>query len=330
LENDVALIVCDRCGGIHCVQCTSGAEGQVLCRTCADRPRGEPRSGTWHEPAAPGAAGQPGVVEPPRIILDSIDEEKQAAEEERDDWVLLDHLEFASIGMLISPGFGGKSTLIAEVIAAIAKGEPLFGLIPLRRCPVLNLDMKNKAKDRIARFRRATGDELGVLESLYFRPRDLDVMAEPLTIRFIERTIEAVKHRTGEDRGLLIIDTLSSAFPAVNQKDDIQMIKLLGELRKAARRHRWAILILHHTTKKGGVVFGSSAILRVLDWLWTLKRDDRTGITTISFRGRSSSARDLELAWDPTLHRPVPVSAIPRPDPELDLLATLPHNPDDA
>ncbi len=224
-------------------------------------------------------------------------EERVLAGLQGEDWLIKDRLEFGGVTMLAAAPKGGKSTLVMALYAAIAKGTDFFGL-QVQRVPILNIDAENRPRFRVERFDRASGYDDGDADSYYLRPRSIP---DPLTEGYLERAIAAAVKKTGHAKGLVIIDTLRSAFVGgkhFNERDANSMARLLGGLRKCAERSGWAFLILHHTAKKTATFYGSVAIAGSVDYLWTLSGDERTKTSTLSVKGRGDAVEDMTFIYD--------------------------------
>ena len=174
-------------------------------------------------------------------------EERVLAEIQREDWVIKDRLEFGGVTLLAASPKAGKSTLVMALFAAIARGTDFFGL-PVQRVPILLIDPENRPRFRVEKFDRASDFEEGEADKYYLRPREIP---SPLTPEFLESAVSSAVERTGQPKGLVVIDTLRSCFVAgedFNELDANSMARLLGRLRKVADGTGWGLLILHHTT----------------------------------------------------------------------------------
>jgi hypothetical protein len=210
--------------------------------------------------------------------------------------------EFGDLVGLTSLPFGGKSMLIAEMIAAIVTTGEFCGM-PIAKCPIVLFDMENKPKTRTNRIKRALGDNEGDIEDLYHfigseAPR-------PLTHDFIQESIDIMKTKMGDigERGVLIVDTMRSAFQQ-DDNDMKEMQDLLYPLQTIAKETGWCIIVLHHNAKYSNSYSGSTQIAGALDQLWNWIPDKIKKTGKLSWEGRGDICQeDLEFRFDTSLNR---------------------------
>lgn len=223
--------------------------------------------------------------------------ERVLADTQVDDWLIKDRLEFGGVSMLAASPKAGKSTLVMALFAAIARGTDFFGL-PVRRVPILLIDPENRPRFRVEKFDRAADFEEGEANEYYLRPREIPV---PVTPEYLERAIASAVEKTGQKKGLAVIDTLRSCFVAAgdfNERDPTSMARLLGRLRRVAEGTGLGLLILHHTTKKGTSFYGTVAIGGAIDFLWIMTSNEKARNSTLSVKGRGDAVEDMTFQFD--------------------------------
>ena len=219
-------------------------------------------------------------------------------QQEKESWLIKNWIEFGSLAMLSGDPFSGKSHILAEVVAGIAK-HGSFGRYELPQTPILLIDAENKRRILVKRISGAMGDGgNGRLEKLFFRV-DTTQLRMPIQIGdsadTIRQLIQDVKRRTGEDRVFVIIDTLRSVF-AADEMETGDMKQLLYPLQRIAIEENAAILILHHRPKNGAKYSGQTSIAGACDYLWMWDSDKDTGIGKLSLEGiRGDHEKILEF-----------------------------------
>ena len=203
------------------------------------------------------------------------------AQQEKEDWLIPNWLEFGSLGMLSGDPFSGKSHILAEVFAGIFK-HGFFARYAIPSCPVLLFDAENKRRILVKRITNALGEgDQGAIYKL-FRRVDTKRLALPLPVESGPETVRALiqdtKKRTGHNRVFVVIDTLRSVF-AADEMETGDMKTLLYPLQRVAQEENAAILILHHRPKSGATYSGQTSIAGACDylWLWTSDRDTCLG-----------------------------------------------------
>lgn len=243
----------------------------------------------------------------PRLI--SWTEEKKLAETQ-DEWLLEDWIEFGSLAMLTGDPFSGKSCIVAELMAAIARGGD-FGRYKVCNCPILLIDLENKPRRIVQRLSRAVDYDDECLDGRYGRI-EMPESLLPYDPKKIEAIISQCMHMYDpslfdEFKPLVVIDTYRSAFDA-NEMDVETSKKLLYPLQRVAQRTDAAILILHHRPKSGAKYSGQTSIPGALDYMWMWESDIETREAKLSLtgtRGDLSEPMHFRLNED---HRNVYVS----------------------
>jgi hypothetical protein len=161
----------------------------------------------------------------------------------------------------------GKSTLVRQLILAVAKGISFLGFNTVQ-CSVLYYAIEERWSEVIRHFRDmgAGGDEpieihTGALEAGWLHDLEDRLTKNPL-----------IK--------LVVIDPLLLALHVKDANDYAPMMKALSPLREIARRFEVAILCVHHSKKSisadaGDNVLGSTAVRGSADATWqVIKQPD--------------------------------------------------------
>ena len=233
-------------------------------------------------------------------------------QQEKEDWLLPNWLEFGSLGMLSGDPFSGKSHIITEIFAGIFK-HGTFTRYEINPCPVLLFDAENKKRILVKRLTKALGD--GVCDSInkLFHRVDSTRLKLPLPVdsgaETVRSLIQEIKKKTNSDRVFVVIDTLRSVF-AADEMETADMKKLLYPLQRVAQEENAAILILHHRPKSGATYSGQTSIAGACDYLWLWTSDKSTSIGKLELvgtRGDPEQPLKFKLAdgkneWIPNNH----------------------------
>lgn len=185
--------------------------------------------------------------------------------------------------------------IVAELTAAIKKWKK-FGPYAVPNCPILLIDLENKERITKVRLERAVEGDLACLQQwtwVYLPEKAL-----PLNPTKIEQMIRHFQSMTDQQKPLVVIDTMRSAFQE-SELEGTEMRELLYPLQRVAQRTGAAILILHHRPKNGAKYAGMTEIAAALDYLWVWSVDRETKIGTLELYGtRGDPANDLIFHYD--------------------------------
>lgn len=218
---------------------------------------------------------------------------KQQAEEQSEDWLIPNWLEFGSLGMLTGLPFAGKSVIVGGIIAAIANSQKWCDM-RLPACPIILIDLENKERILVRRIEAALqGNEGEIGELLHVVDRH--AIELPLDAGQLERILAELGKI---EKALVIIDTLRSAFPSRSSNDEEDMKDILYPLQRFAQAHNLAVLLLHHNKKSGGYS-GSTTIPGACDYFWEWNSDRKSGVGTLSLEGTRGEPQDaLEFKYE--------------------------------
>ncbi len=177
-------------------------------------------------------------------------------------WLARPILPRAALTAVYAPGGDGKSLFSMALAAAIALGEELAG-IECEQGASIYLDGENGEHEIHRRVHTlglpASGVMVGDASSLNLR-----------------RDIEAVQSLVADAHpDLLILDSLRSLTPEMDENDTAQTARVLDPLRRIAHQTGVAILLIHHANKNGRDFRGASSIRDSVDVLWHLGRREK-------------------------------------------------------
>jgi AAA domain len=176
-------------------------------------------------------------------------------------WLAPPVLPRAALTVLYAPGGDGKSLVALALCAAIAHGGELAG-IECEQGASIYLDAEN---GELEIHRR--------VHTLGLPPSGVAVAdASAIDLR---RDIGVLEGLVNDERpDLLVLDSLRSMTPGMDENDTSQTARALDPLRRLAHESTTAILLIHHSNKSGKEFRGASSIRDSVDVLWHLGRHD--------------------------------------------------------
>lgn len=201
----------------------------------------------------------------------------------KQDYVVRNLLNFGMVGLMTGPSEAGKSPLVLDMAAHVAKGEPWQGR-KVRRGYVLYLSTEGWTgiKGRMEALRRehfAGSNEV----PLDFVAGALDLRSSPKDAKMISATVNARAAHFGARPALVIVDTLSHALGGGDESNPEHCRALLANGKRIAAATGAAVMFLHHPTKDAGSDYrGWSGLLNDTDLLVKVDKDAKSGISTVT------------------------------------------------
>ena len=154
-----------------------------------------------------------------------------------------------------APG-SGKSTVAVALACAVLTGSPFLGRACQRGAVAYLATERGRALPRRLEAAGA-GDDV----ALAIRPRPFSLVARTE----LAAVVEEIRQCVGLPR-LIVIDTLAKSIPGVEENSAKEMGVVADALAKLSEEFpSAAIVIVHHTSKNGETVRGSSALLGAVD-----------------------------------------------------------------
>ncbi|MFN8626378.1 MAG: AAA family ATPase [Candidatus Binatia bacterium] len=222
-----------------------------------------------------------------------------------------------------------KTWLPLELAVAVASGSDALGRFPVASPgPVLAYGAEDgpaQLRERLLAITRARTLELADLDLFLLTTPSLR-LDSPLDRARLNATIERMRPR------LLLLDP----FVRLHRSDEnsaADMAALLSELRALQRRHRLAIMVVHHLRKNAAASLGGQALRGSGDlhaWgdsnLYLRRREDHLTLSVEHRAAPTPAPFRLILAEQPTPHLDVVDDDGTAPDPRgADLLAARIH-----
>ena len=180
-----------------------------------------------------------------------------------------------SLGFIFGPPGCGKSFIAINMALSIATKQPTFwGREIVRTGPIVYISSEGVAdmKFRIRPWERSVG-MLVDDAPFYLIRQGLNFMAETDIITLL-KTIEVLSQKIGEPPACIFVDTVSRVLPGADenlQKDMTLFIKGCDVLRETFGA---TVIGVHHTSRQGGAMRGSSVFDGAGDCLLQIDREE--------------------------------------------------------
>jgi AAA domain len=214
------------------------------------------------------------------------------------DWIWPGYIARGSITLLVGLWKAGKTTLLSHLLRDISRGGGLVG----DRMDTPTLVLSEEPPGLWARRR----EDLGLPPSVHFLQSESFAKPQPYEWRIlVEYITEKVTER---GYGLVVIDTLASSWPVMNENDASEMMEALVPLRKIAATGA-GLLLIHHPRKgdgsQGTAARGSGALPGFVEVILELRRyapddnaDRRRVLTALSRFEETQAEQVIELTDD--------------------------------
>jgi AAA domain len=223
----------------------------------------------------------------------------------RDQWLVEELWAAEAVGVIGGTPKSCKTWLALELAVAVASGHDALGRFPVALPgPVLAYGAEDgpaQLRERLLAITRARSLALADLDLFLLTPPSLRLDCALDRAR-LDATLERIQPR------LLLLDP----FVRLHRSDEnsaADMAALLGELRDLQRRHRLAIMVVHHLRKNAAASLGGQALRGSGDlhaWgdsnLYLRRREDHL---TLCVEHRAAAAPEpfrLILADQPAPH----------------------------
>jgi len=220
-------------------------------------------------------------------------------------WLIDDVIPDHGLGILVGAPGSGKSLFALAVVNSVARQRPLFGLKSVQRSGWVLVLLAESIASWGARS-KAWNDFHGLDHTDNFAAVIDGVdFSTPKAIADLSLVVREEITRRESYPALIVLDTVSSAIPGVDENNQAAVTPLLAELNRWVR-YGIPVVALHHPSKGGAAYRGSSALLGNVDWMIGLEvRDNRREIVR-------HKMRDLEwenpLAFEIAKHEGAPVA----------------------
>lgn len=176
---------------------------------------------------------------------------------------------------VVAPPGVGKSWLEQKIALAVATGLPFQGRATKRGTVVRLVSERFVLEGQRLRGWRACHP----LEAAAISTDDMHHYPDPIALHdlhSVERLISDLEEK-GIKPTLLSIDTLVLNILGVDENSAAALGPVIAGLRLLQERLGCTILIVHHTGKDGRSERGSNSLRGVLDGLWMLRKENKSG-----------------------------------------------------
>ena len=197
--------------------------------------------------------------------------------------------------MFVGSGWSGKSLIAQTIAIAVASGTTLWNQFTTKQGRVLHLDYEQGNRLTRSRYQKIchgkglTKDDLGGRLEAFILP--------PFSLSSSSR--ESILTRAGEDRDLVIIDSLRASTPGLDENLS-EMREPLDAAGRASEKTGCTFLFIHHRNKLSDEadsitgIRGSSAIFEGNDCVFIMKQR-KSREDPIVIINKKSRALGLEL-----------------------------------
>lgn len=210
---------------------------------------------------------------------------------------------------LITPGLtilaaapkSGKSTLLTHILANISRGGPVFFSRKVRKSKVLYIGLE----DGVARFHKRLKDfnDKDILNgSLTLENFYIVTQTEQTGSEFVERLEIEI---TEQEFKVVVIDVLHKIFDPKKRFGYAAQYDMMSGLQKCAERTNTAIIVVHHTNKRGkkgqDSISGSAGIAAAVDNIFILNKSVESwkdAYINLNVGGRDIEPQEIWLEYN--------------------------------
>lgn len=170
-------------------------------------------------------------------------------------WVIDQIIPAESVSMLYGRSGKGKSFWALDWALTVSSGKGKWHGRAVKQCPVVYVAGEGKSgyKARIQAWEKQNRTQRGAF-GLYQRP--VRMWGQSKSVQDFIDEINAASVRPG----LIVLDTLGTCLSGANENDNGQMREVLDSAEDIARAWDAAVLLVHHTGKKGEEPRGAQAL----------------------------------------------------------------------
>jgi hypothetical protein len=209
------------------------------------------------------------------------------------EFLLEDRIPHAAVGMIYAPPGQGKTILVAGACGCVTRGSDWFRAPVLRPGPVV----MNPAEDlpgwheRWFRWRADEGITDDETLQIHTFVGDLNLFTGAGYDAF-------ARHVTRLEPSLVVLDTFAATTTGCDENSTCDTGIVLARCRRIVRKTPTTVLFLHHPTKDGSSLRGSSNLKASMDFVLTMEPTTR-GVTLKSEKMRNAAPiTPLELQLD--------------------------------
>lgn len=201
-------------------------------------------------------------------------------------------LEAASLGVVSGRPGSLKTMMMMWLLLHIAAGRDVFGR-RVEQANVILIDVDNgrrRMHRRMYALARALGISSAPVKTFVFPKINL---SSPESVALLESLVRR------EKAGIVLIDTFVHASGAEDENDAAQLTGPLYATRRIVDTTDCSIMLVHHPSKAGSPLRGSSAIEGAVDLGLIVERPDKSKplINVSTFKTRDAVVEPFSLNW---------------------------------
>jgi RecA-family ATPase len=204
-------------------------------------------------------------------------------------WQLLDDVqvmelpdpEYLIAGMIprrgVGTGYGqsgtGKTTWVAQLMTAVATGQPFFGHDVRHRGACVYVATEDVAgfKVRLRSAKRAAGISLDEPIGVYTFPEPID-LRDPASVNRFVRFLEQVE--LSQRLELIVLDTYAASMPGGSETSSEDTTTAMAHAAQWRDALQATVLMVHHTNASGSRERGHSSMRGACDFMISLTQVD--------------------------------------------------------
>ena len=199
----------------------------------------------------------------------------------RIDWLVEGMIKQQSLVMFGGMPSGGKTYLAVELMLSVASGKPFLGQYQVKQGDAVFIacEGRDSVLRRVGAWNHMKNDGVDV-DSAYISSREMVVTAPETADISIEQYVNALEGGDIHPK-VIFIDTMNYSLGSSKENDANDMTNYFRRIANGlTNKFGCVVVLLHHTSKDGADIRGSSTIRGALDALFLVSRDT-AGIFTV-------------------------------------------------
>ena len=197
------------------------------------------------------------------------------------DWLVEGMIKQQTLVMFGGMPSGGKTYLAIELMLSVASGKPFLGQYPVKQGDAVFIacEGRDSVLRRIGAWAHLKNGGVDV-EDAYISSREMVVTAPEQADISIEQYVGEIEAGDINPK-IIFIDTMNYSLGSAKENDANDMTQYFRRIANSLiTRFGCVVVLLHHTSKDGADIRGSSTIRGALDSLFLVSRDS-AGIFTV-------------------------------------------------
>ena len=197
------------------------------------------------------------------------------------DWLVEGMIKQQSLVMFGGMPSGGKTYLAVELMLSVASGKPFLGQYQVKQGDALFIacEGRDSVLRRVGAWNHMKNGGVDV-ENAYISSREMVVTAPETADISIEQYVKAIEVEDIRPK-VIFIDTMNYSLGSAKENDANDMTNYFRRIaHRLINKFACVVVLLHHTSKDGADIRGSSTIRGALDALFLVSRDT-AGVFTV-------------------------------------------------